>query len=125
MYAIRSYYVQNLRQVNSEVSDELHLLLLDLHNKLDSRENQQVNSDIKNIRNLLNEYPVNSPNYGKVIVQILSIADEQYQKAIQENNDRITSYNVCYTKLLRVAQFKGKFLPMPLIKENFLGAIKS
>jgi len=80
-------HLQNLRQVNSEVSDELHLLLLDLHNKLDSRENQQVNSDIKNIRNLLNEYPVNSPNYGKVIVQILSIADEQYQKAIQENND--------------------------------------
>ena len=80
-------HLQNLRQVNSEVSDELHLLLLDLHNKLDSRENQQVNSDINNIRNLLNEYPVNSPNYGKVIVQILSIADEQYQKAIQENND--------------------------------------
>jgi len=80
-------HLQNLRQVNSEVSDELHLLLLDLHNKLDSRENQQVNSDINNIRNLLNEYPLNSPNYGKVIVQILSIADEQYQKAIQENND--------------------------------------
>jgi len=80
-------HLQNLRQVNSEVSDEIHLLLLDLHNKLDSRENQQVNSDINNIRNLLNEYPLNSPNYGKVIVQILSIADEQYQKAIQENND--------------------------------------
>ncbi len=80
-------HLQNLRQVNSEVSDDLHLLLLDLHSKLDSRDSQQVHSDIENIRNLLNQYSINSPDYGLVIAQILSIVDEQYQKAMQENND--------------------------------------
>ena len=94
-------HLQNLRNINSEITDELHLLLLDLHSKLDSKDSQQVNSDIKNIRNLMNQYQTNSPNYGKVIAQILSIVDEQYQKAIQENNDSSYQFSINLLNLSR------------------------
>ena len=85
---ISSYFplhLQNLRQSNPETTDELHLLLLDIHSKIGISANSEVLSEISDVKNLLSQYNADSPNYGKAIAQILTIVDEQYQIAVQEN----------------------------------------
>ena len=82
--------LESIRQLDPQKTDEIHLALLDMHTKINK--NTEVISEISKINDLLNgvSYEHSSPNY--VIVDILSLADEEYQKAIQENEE--TSYQI-------------------------------
>lgn len=77
-------HLQALRQYDPDTSDELHLLLLDIHSKI-GVDDDQVLSEISEAKQLLNRYEHKSPDYGKTIAQILSIVDEQYQIAMQDD----------------------------------------
>lgn len=92
---ITSYFplhLQTLRQSDPELSDELHLLLLDIHSKIGIAGNQEVLSEISAAKNMLSQYETHSPDYGKTISQILIIVDEQYQIAMEE--DASSSYRL-------------------------------
>lgn len=85
---ITSYFplhLQTLRQSDPELSDELHLLLLDIHSKIGITGNQEVLSEISAAKSMLSQYETSSPDYGKIISQILIIVDEQYQIAMEED----------------------------------------
>lgn len=79
--------LQNLRQSNSQITDDIHILLLDIHNEIGTSESQQLLDDISSVKNLLDQYEINSPDYGKTTSQILILVDEQYQIAISEDDD--------------------------------------
>jgi len=46
-------HLQNLRASNSEISDEIHILLLDLHNGIGILDNKVLLNDIQTIQNLI------------------------------------------------------------------------
>jgi high-affinity iron transporter len=92
--------LQHLRQSDSQITDDIHILLLDIHNEIGSSEPQQLLENISSVKNLLNQYKINSPDYGKTTAQILVLVDEQYQIAINED-DKI-SYELS-TKLLNLS----------------------
>ena len=112
MYAIRSYYVTTLtKRLAEELTDYLarkNIKARYLHSDIDTIERTEI---IRNLRlgkfdclvgiNLLRE-GLDIPEVGFV-----GILDA-----------RITSYNVCYTKLLRFAEFKRKKL-LPKKVKNF------
>jgi len=77
--------VQLFRTIDAQKADKIHLVLLDIGAKINS--NVDVSSDIVTIRQLLNEITVNEYSTEEVIVEILSIADEQYQISMQENEE--------------------------------------
>ena len=82
--------IQILRKADAQKTDEIHLMLLDLHTRINS--NVASSSDILKIQNILKEFPIAQPSPESVIVGILDIADEQYQISIQENED--SSYQI-------------------------------
>ena len=92
--------LQHLRQSDSQVTDEIHILLLDIHNDIGSSEPQPLLENISSVKNLLNQYEINSPDYGKTTAQILVIVDEQYQ--IATNEDDKISYELS-TNLLNIS----------------------
>jgi len=79
-------HLQNLRESNPVITDEIHIMLLDIHNGIGNMDNSQLIEDISKVENLLNQYTITNPNYGKSIALILSLVDEQYQIAITEEN---------------------------------------
>jgi len=86
-----SLHLQNLRESNFAISDEIHIMLLDIHNDIGVIDNLQLLIDISKVQNLLNQYTITNPDYGKTIALILSIVDEQYQIAITDESQ--PSYN--------------------------------
>ncbi len=76
-----SLQVITLRESNSEITDEIHILLLDMHNEIKDGNENSVSNNIATIKNLLKQYQINSPDYGMVNAMILTIVDEQYQLA--------------------------------------------
>ena len=76
-----SLQVITLRESNSEITDEIHILLLDMHNEIKDGNENSVSNNIATIKNLLKQYQINSPDYGMVSAMILTIVDEQYQLA--------------------------------------------
>ena len=82
--------IQVLRKADSQKTDDIHLMLLDLHTKINS--NTKASSEILQIQNMLKEIPIKQKSANNMIVGILDIADEQYQIAIQENED--SSYQI-------------------------------
>ena len=76
-----SLQVITLRESNSEITDEIHILLLDMHNEIKDGNENLVSNNIATIKNLLKQYEINSPDYGMVNAIILTIVDEQYQMA--------------------------------------------
>lgn len=92
---ITSYFplhLQTLRQHDPETSDEIHLLLLDIHSSIGKSDNQKILSEINTVQNLLERYKYDSPDFGKTIAQILTLVDEQYQFSAQ--NDVSSSYQL-------------------------------
>ncbi|MCV0392285.1 MAG: FTR1 family protein [Nitrosopumilus sp.] len=98
-------HLQNLRVSNSEISDEIHILLLDLHSTIGTLDNQQLISDIKIIENLLSEYQSPNPDYGMVSGLILIIVDEQYQIAIKEENETLYMFSADLVNLVHEELF--------------------
>jgi len=91
-------HLQNLRESNSEVSDEIHLLLLDIHNGIGSIDNSELISEISKVEELLKKYSFPNPNYGKTISLILTVVDEQYQTSIIDENQTLHNFSVVLVK---------------------------
>lgn len=98
-------HLQNLRESNSEISDEIHILLLDLHSTIGTVDNQQLVSEIKTIENLLSKYQTPNPDYGMVSGLILIMVDEQYQTAIKEENETLYIFSVELVNLVHEELF--------------------
>ena len=70
-------HLQSLRQTNSGVTDEIHLLLLDIHDEIVNENTGHILENVNLVKNLLTQYSVQSPDYGLVISQILVIVDRK------------------------------------------------
>lgn len=79
-------HLQNLRQSNSQITDEIHILLLDIHNDVGRIESEQSIDDVSYVIELLGQYQIDSPDYAKTTSQILILVDEQYQIAINDDD---------------------------------------
>ena len=78
--------IQFLRAFNSDISDEVHIGLLDLHSSILSKsESQDLINQINQLQKTLTLIP-SGGNPAVIIVSILSEADEQYQIAIQDDS---------------------------------------
>lgn len=89
--------LQTFRTTDAQRADEIHLLLLDIHTKLNS--SSEISSEIKKTQNLLNDISYEKSSADITIVNILSIADEQYQIGIQQNEE--TSYQIAMNLIQR------------------------
>jgi len=87
-------HLQNLRESNPQITDEIHIMLLDIHDGIGVSDNSQLITDISQVKNLLNQYDIINPDYGEAIALILSIVDEQYQIAINDNNEASYDFSV-------------------------------
>ena len=96
-----SLQVLTLRESNSEITDEIHILLLDMHNEIETGNESLVLDNIATIKNLLKQYEINSPDYGMASAMILTIVDEQYQ--IANKNGEEYRYEVSEKLLDRVS----------------------
>ena len=82
-----SLQVLTLRESNSEITDEIHILLLDMHNEIEAGNESLVLDNIATVKNLLKQYEIISPDYGMASAMILTIVDEQYQIANKDGNE--------------------------------------
>ena len=82
-----SIQVLTLRESNAEVTDEIHILLLDMHNEIEAGNESLVSDNIASIKNMLKQYEINSPDYGMASAMILTIVDEQYQFANKDGEE--------------------------------------
>ena len=82
-----SLQVLTLRESNSEITDEIHILLLDMHNEIKPGNENLVSDNIATIKNLLKQFEINSPDYAMASAVILTIVDEQYQIANKNGED--------------------------------------
>ena len=76
-----------LRQMNQEKSEEIHILLLDIHSNIGKIENNVILDEISSIRKSIQLFAPEYPDVGKAISKLLIIVDEQYQVSKTENND--------------------------------------
>ncbi|MCH1549152.1 MAG: FTR1 family protein, partial [Nitrosopumilus sp.] len=95
-----SLQVLTLRESNSEITDEIHILLLDMHNEIEAGNESLVLDNIATIKNMLKQYEINSPDYGMASAMILTIVDEQYQ--IANKNGEEYRYGISEKLLDRV-----------------------
>ena len=80
--------VQGLRVIDSTMSDEIHVMLLDIHaNILAHKDSNQIIQNIETVNKLLAKMQNPDVKTEFVISNILSVADEYYQIAIQENDE--------------------------------------
>ena len=82
-----SIQVLTLRESNAEVTDEIHILLLDMYNEIEAGNESLVSDNIASIKNMLKQYEINSPDYGMASAMILTIVDEQYQFANKDGEE--------------------------------------
>lgn len=79
-------HLQNLRTSNSTAADEIHLLLLDIHNGIGTVDPAHTILDIDKSENLLDMFDATNPDYGKAMAMMLTVVDEQYQIAVTDEN---------------------------------------
>ena len=85
--------LQQLRQSDSNLTDEVHISLIDLQTQQINSDNQsQISSQIKKINDLLSTIPEDEEYNPNMIVGLLIIADQQYENF--ETNDDEFSYQV-------------------------------
>lgn len=84
--------VQNVRLYNTKFADEIHISLLDIDTDLKNSNNGEILTKITNLQNLINQIEIDRDETKKIIVNMLSIADEQYQNNILNNDD--VSYQI-------------------------------
>ena len=85
--------LQQLRQSDSNLTDEVHISLIDLQTQQVNSDNQsQISSQIKKINDLLSTIPEDEEYNPNMIVGLLIIADQQYEN-FETNNDEF-SYQV-------------------------------
>lgn len=86
--------LQTLRQADSEITDEIHILLLDIHSNIGITSSEELLTNISVVKDLLKTYEIGSPDYKKTIAEILIIVDEQYQIAINEDDQTLYQFSV-------------------------------
>ena len=91
-------HLQNLRESNSEISDEIHILLLDIHSGIGSKDNSEIISEISKVETLLAQYAMPNPDYGKTIALILTVVDEQYQISITDERQVLHDFSLVLVK---------------------------
>ena len=79
-------HLQNLRASNSTAADEIHLLLLDIHNGIGIVDPAHTISEIDKSENLLDMFGATNPDYGNAMAMMLTVVDEQYQIAVTDEN---------------------------------------
>ncbi len=85
--------LQELRQSDPNLTDEIHISLIDLQTKqINSDNRSEISSQIKKINDLLSTIPEDTKYNPNVIVALLIIADQQYENF--ESNDDEFSYQV-------------------------------
>jgi high-affinity iron transporter len=85
-----SHNINALRESQVEFADDLHLALIDIHSKIESNSQQSsITLDIISAEQYLNQFP-SSGQTPFVIATLLTVADEQYQIAM--SNDDHESY---------------------------------
>jgi high-affinity iron transporter len=93
-------HVQGLRVIDSTTSDEIHVMLLDIHTNIISQEDSsQIIQNIETVNNLLDKIQNPDVQTEFIISNILSVADENYQIAIQENDE--ASYQIAKSLIYR------------------------
>ncbi|HSA98173.1 MAG TPA: FTR1 family protein [Candidatus Nitrosotenuis sp.] len=76
-----------LRGANVEHADDLHLVLLDIHSKIENRaEQSEILADISAAEQYLDKFP-KSQNVPFVVSDLLATVDDTYQVAISKNDD--------------------------------------
>ena len=114
-------HLQSLRQTNSGVTDEIHLLLLDIHDEIVNENTGHILENVNLVKNLLTQYSVQSPDYGLVISQILVIVDEQYQIAITEENSTLYDFSlISVTRTLELFEYTNFDQRQSVELESFL-----
>jgi high-affinity iron transporter len=77
-----SHQINILRESQVEYADDLHLLLVDIHSKIESNSQQSnIISDINSAEQYFVQF-TNSEQTPFVVASLLTIADEQYQMAM-------------------------------------------
>lgn len=81
------HQINTLRESNVEPADDLHLVLLDIHSKIESKsQSSEIFVDITTAEQLAAKFPKSQQN-PFVVSDLLTLADENYQIAISENDD--------------------------------------
>ncbi|NIT99567.1 MAG: hypothetical protein GWN01_01065, partial [Nitrosopumilaceae archaeon] len=79
--------VNELRSVDANLADKIHLSLLDIHADITSEKNNDpIISSINNIQDSLPVNDISKDAKDQMIVSLLSEADQQYQKFEQQND---------------------------------------
>jgi len=82
--------VQVLRKIDSITSNDIHVMLLDIHTNISSQvDANQIIDDIDTVSKLLDK--MQNPDVKKeyVVLTMLSVADENYQRGVQENDETL------------------------------------
>jgi high-affinity iron transporter len=81
------HQINSLRESNVKSADDLHLLLLDIHSKIESNaHSSEILTDIATAEQYAAEFP-KSQQTPLVVADLLTIADENYQIAIAETDN--------------------------------------
>jgi len=95
--------LQELRQLDSNLTDEIHISLIDLQTQQINSDNQsQISSQLEKINELLSTIPEDVEYNPNVIVALLIIADQQYENF--ETNDDEFSYQISLGLIERANQ---------------------
>ena len=82
-----AFGLQNLRNIDAELTDNLHLLLLDLPRSIKPDSEAAAFSTIDDIISQLDRYDLPEFDPRLTVVETLTVADEQYAVAIGEENE--------------------------------------
>ena len=80
-----SQQIGPLRSSKIPTVDQLHLLLIDIHSKIENNSLDSVSGDLDYILSEIDEFP-KSNEKNLVVVNLLGVADQTYQKAFTENS---------------------------------------
>ena len=95
-----SLQVLTLRESNSEITDEVHILLLDMHNEIEPGNEKLVLENIATVKNYLKKYEINLQDNGMQGAWILPIVMKKFQ--IELKNGYESKYQVELTLYNRV-----------------------
>jgi high-affinity iron transporter len=95
--------LQTARSVDSNLADEIHILLVEIHADTSSLVSDEIIlQKISSTRSLLEQIKLDSSSVPNVLAQMLSVADETYEKGVSKNDE--ASYQLSYSITSKVRQ---------------------
>ena len=92
-------HLQALREHDRQITDDMHLGLLDLYGQINTRPASESILLATELTQLASQYSPTDPDYGVSIALLLVLVDEQYQAAQNEQSDSL--YLFAHTLSLR------------------------